>query len=84
MSRFRCTCGHVLTTSGEIPNAAEWLYISDVKFDSYSGSIDAEQLYAAFDHAFVCPKSGHVWMFHDGLEAEPTGYSPVSRATGSG
>lgn len=78
MSKFRCVCGHALTTSGEIPNPDEWLYMSDVDFDCYSGSIDAEELYRTFGHAFVCPKSGHVWVFRDGIDREPTGYAPLA------
>jgi hypothetical protein len=77
MSRFTCVCGHVLTTSGEIPNPDEWLYISDTEYDTFSGTVDAEQVYAAFGHAFVCPRSGHIWVFKDGFDADPTGYAPL-------
>jgi hypothetical protein len=77
MSKFRCLCGEIITTSGDIPNPDEWLYVSDVEFDRYSGSIQAENLYQAFGQAFLCPKSGHIWLFRDGIDAEPTGYAPI-------
>jgi hypothetical protein len=37
MTKFRCVCGHVLTTSGEIPDRDEWLYISAVVVSSSGG-----------------------------------------------
>jgi hypothetical protein len=77
MSKLRCVCGEVLTTSGEIPNSTEWLAISDVGFDQYSGDVATEELYSKFTHAFVCPRSGHIWIFKDGFEHEPSGYAPL-------
>ena len=77
MSKFRCICGEILTTSGEIPNRDEWLYISDVEFERYTGNIEAERLYRAFGRAFVCPRSGHIWVFKDGMAGDPVGYAPL-------
>jgi len=40
MPSFTCKCG-------EIPCPDEWLFISDVEFDKFSGSVDAEEIYKA-------------------------------------
>lgn len=77
MSKFRCICGHALTTSGEIPNPDEWLFVSDVEYAKFEGAIDAERLYAEFGRAYVCPVSGHLWLFHNPSQGEPTGYAPL-------
>ncbi len=77
MSKFRCVCGEILSTSGEIPNPTEWLAIADVQFDVYAGEIASEELYSTFTHVLVCPRSGHLWVFKDGFDSEPSGYEPV-------
>jgi hypothetical protein len=80
MAKFRCVCGEVITTSGAIPNPNEWLYISDVDFGRYSGTVDAEELYQAFGRAFVCPRSGHIWIYKRDFEHDPEGYAPIENA----
>jgi hypothetical protein len=77
MAKFRCVCGYVLSTSGEIPNSSEWLAVSDAQFDGYAGRVDAEELYRAFTHVFVCPQSGHLWVFKQGLANDPVGFAPL-------
>ena len=77
MSKFRCVCGEILTTSGSIPNPIEWLWISDVDFDRFAGSVDGEEVYACFGHAFRCPASGHLWVFEAGMDAAPICYARV-------
>jgi hypothetical protein len=76
MSKFRCVCGHVITTSGAIPNPDEWLFISDTAYDEFEG--DGDQLYMEFGRAYVCPVSGHLWVFRDEAQPEPYGYAPIS------
>lgn len=75
MAKFRCSCGYVIRTSGEIPNPDEWLIISDVEYER-QGSIDMDGLYDRMIHAYRCPRSGHLWIFWDGLEGEPSPYTP--------
>jgi len=77
MSKFRCVCGEILTTSGSVPNEIEWLYISDVDYERFAGTVDAEEVYEALGHAFVCPRSGHIWVFKEGIENDPSGYAPL-------
>ena len=80
MAKIRCVCGEVLTTSGEIPNPIEWLYISDVDYEGFEGEVYAEDVYEQFGHAFVCPRSGHICIFKRGMENEPTAYAPLGEA----
>lgn len=77
MSKIRCVCGEVLPLSGEIPNPFEWLWISDVDYDAFSGQVNAEDIYKSFGHALRCPTSGHVWVFENGMNAAPRGYAPL-------
>ena len=77
MSKIRCVCGEVITLSGDIPNPAEWLYMSDTDYHAYSGLVDSEELYLKFGRAFVCPASGHIWVFSDGMDEDPVGYAPI-------
>jgi hypothetical protein len=77
VAKFLCVCGAVIHTSGTIPNESEWLYISATDYDAFTGQVDAETLHRAFGSAFVCPVSGHIWVFKDGFGADPTGYAPL-------
>ena len=65
--------------SGLIPNPTEWLFISDERYDrEFVGpQVEAEKLDAAFGHAFVCPRSGHLWIYADGFDEVPRCYAPV-------
>jgi hypothetical protein len=78
MSKFRCVCGYTIAISGGIPNPDEWLFISDAEFDEVRGTVDAEVLYKRFRRAFVCPASGHIWVFHDMTDPRPVGYAPIN------
>ena len=77
MSKFRCVCGHVISTSGEIPNPDEWLFISDSEFEDLHGEVDAELLYRRLGRAYVCPVSGHLWVFRKPDASAPVGYAPL-------
>ena len=82
MAKFRCVCGEVISTSGEIPNPCEWRSLSDIAFDSYSGHVDVEALDRATTIMFRCPRSGHLWFFWDGIDAPPSVYSPTQLPAG--
>ena len=55
MAKWLCACGETLQSSGEMPNNSEWLLISDRDFDAFTGLVQAEDVYAAMQHAFRCP-----------------------------
>ena len=63
MAKFSCVCGHVITTSGPIPNLDEWRAISDIDFDTLCGAIDVEELYRSMRTLYRCPASDHLWVF---------------------
>jgi hypothetical protein len=71
MSRFLCICGYQIRTSGDVPNPLEWHLLSDQDFDAFHGLVKAEDVYRATTIAYRCPDSGHLWVFWNGLDAEP-------------
>lgn len=76
MAKMVCPCGEVISTSGLIPNPVEWLLVADVEYDRLQGSIDAESLYKSMVHSFKCPKSGHLFIFWDGMDKPGRIYEP--------
>lgn len=73
MPSIKCKCGEKLGY-GQIPNPIEWLTISDVDFDGYSGMIDSEDLYKSMKSMLQCPKCGRLWFFDHGFENPPRCY----------
>ncbi|MCO5973360.1 hypothetical protein [Actinoallomurus soli] len=78
MSKIRCVCKTILSTSGEIPNPIEWKVMSDSKFDEFSGSVDAEEIYRSCGSIFRCPTCGRLWVFWNDLGEDPQLYAPES------
>lgn len=77
MAKFRCLCGEIISTSGDIPNPHEWHLLSDVEFLSFEPTVTSDEIYQATKLAYRCPKSGHLWVFWDGLDEDPSVYEPV-------
>jgi hypothetical protein len=75
MPSFFCKCGERIL-DGQIPQPNEWLLMSDVEYGTYSGMIDAEQLYLAMKSMLLCPQCGRVWIFWNDYQQPPTCYSP--------
>jgi len=65
MPGLSCTCGHHILY-GEIPCKDEWLLISDVEFDGFSGLVEAEDVYRAMRSLLRCSSCGRLWVFWDG------------------
>ena len=80
MPGMLCRCAESLRY-GEIPNRIEWLVISDVEYDRFSGSVDAEELYRAMKSILKCPKCGRLWIFWEGFSQPPAEYVPVGGST---
>lgn len=78
MAKFQCVCGHVLTTSGPIPNPTEWLALHANEVEGVLAMSDPVQQYLVMTSIYRCPASDHLWIFWDGFEAEPTLYAPTS------
>jgi hypothetical protein len=77
MPKIVCKCGQWLRY-GDIPNPIEWLFISDVEYDKFSGSVDAEVLYRAMKSFLQCPICGRLWVFWNGFGSDPDEYIPRS------
>jgi hypothetical protein len=77
MAKWLCLCGHTIRSSGAIPNPDEWHLLSDVTFDGFEGTVDAEEIYLATTIAYRCPASDHLWIFWNGFDHAPSIYSPV-------
>jgi len=75
MPSLTCGCGKILHY-GEIPCPNEWLFISDVEFDKFSGTVDAEEIYKAMKSLIKCSRCGTMWFFWNGFQAEPQQYVP--------
>jgi hypothetical protein len=78
VAKFRCVCGEIIRTSGEIPNPIEWHALSDVDFDAFQGQVDAEEIYLRTTIFYRCPKSDHLWVFWDGIDSPPQVYTPTA------
>jgi hypothetical protein len=48
-------CGHRIIY-GEIPCRDEWLLISDVEYDRFTGTVDAERLSSEMLHMLLCTR----------------------------
>jgi hypothetical protein len=77
MPKITCKCGEFLSYS-EIPCTIEYRFISDVDYDKYTGSIDAEKLYGQMKSFIKCPKCNRLWMFWDGYSKNPTEYTKAN------
>ena len=56
---------------GEIPNPDELLTISDVEYDKFAGSIDAEELYKQMKSMLRCSSCNRLIYFENGFDNEP-------------
>ena len=75
MPSLTCRCGEILHY-GEIPCPNELLFISDVEFDKFSGSVDAEEIYKIMKSIIKCQNCSTMWFFWNGFQAEPQQYVP--------
>ena len=90
MTKFACVCGEQIRISGAIPNPMEWHLIADTELDlllpngplgppdrpPFAGtSIETTSLLDTFRYVYLCPRCGGLWIFWQGLDADPTYYS---------
>ncbi len=67
----------MISTSGESP--AEWLIVPEQSFGaSWDAREDYEALFRKTTPMFLCPASGHVWIFWSGLGEPGVCYYPGS------
>lgn len=60
----------------KIPNPNEYLFISDVDYDSYAGKVDSEELYKQMKSMLVCDQCRRIWIFWNGFKNDPEAYLP--------
>jgi hypothetical protein len=83
MPGLDCSCGHRISY-GEIPCKDEWLLISDVDFDGFSGPVEAEDVYRAMRSLLKCPVCNRLWVFWNGYQDVAQEFIPVPKAGPSG
>jgi hypothetical protein len=44
MAKWLCSCRATIRSSGLVPNPAEYLLVSDLDFDAFTGRIQAEDV----------------------------------------
>ncbi|MEV6242970.1 hypothetical protein [Lentzea sp. NPDC051838] len=76
MAKFNCICGYLIRVSGEIPNPAEFKFMSDSDFDNFEGLVEAEAVYLACRSMFKCGNCGRLWVYWDGFDSRPEPYAP--------
>ena len=74
MPKFLCKCGETLSYS-QIPCKIEYKFISDVSYDQFSGTVDAEKLYEQMKSFIECPKCKRLWFFWNGFKDQATEYT---------
>jgi hypothetical protein len=75
MPKMLCRCGNILRY-GDIPNPIEWLMISDLDFDTFTGTVNTEEVYSSFTHALHCPQCSRLWIFWKGFAEDPQLFVP--------
>lgn len=78
MPKLACKCGEFINYS-DIPSPFEWLLISDVNFDSFQGTVNAEDVYHAMTHAFLCPQCRRLWILWDGFGNRAEEFVPMPK-----
>lgn len=77
MAKFQRVCGSTIRTSGDIPHLYQWNLLLGEAFDELPEIADVDRLYLDATVMFKCPRSEHLWIYWNGLDASPTLYSPT-------
>ncbi|UUC45194.1 hypothetical protein [Flavobacterium cerinum] len=74
MPKIKCNCGNIIGLGG-IPDPNQYLVISDVEYDHFSGMVDAEAIYMKMKIIIECKSCKRLHIFWDGFDKESTTYS---------
>jgi hypothetical protein len=77
LAKFRCVCGHVISTSNGIPNPNEWHVLANTTLDEMAAPIELMELLTRSRYAYRCPRSDRLWIFWEGLGSRPSLYGPL-------
>lgn len=47
----------------DIPSEHQYMYISDLEYDSFSGAVDTEFLYKNMSMFFMCENCERIWIY---------------------
>lgn len=73
MPKLKCDCGTIIDLGG-IPSPNKWLIVSDIAYDEYMGSVDAEELYAKMQIMVKCKVCDRLHIYWDDYNQPPTTY----------
>lgn len=67
MPKIICKCKEIIDLS-EIPTPNQYMFISDIDYDKFTGSIDSEDLYMEMNIMIKCPNCGRLHIYWDGFD----------------
>lgn len=73
MPSILCLCNQKISYS-EIPSKYEWLFMSDIEFDNFTGNVDAEEVYSKMKHFLRCSSCHRLYIFWKGFNNPPEIY----------
>ncbi len=69
MPKIRCKCDNIIRLS-DIPSPNQWLIISDVEFDKFSGMVNSEDVFNKMKIAVKCNQCGRLHIYWDGFDKD--------------
>ena len=80
MGKFRCVCDYVISTSRDDDS---WLIVREREFEEIEeAGAGTDGIYEKATRMYVCPKSGHIWVFWARWNAPASCYEPRSNIVG--
>ena len=73
MPKYMCKCGNIIYAN-DIPCHDELRFISAEDFESYIGTVDAEEIYLATKPILICRNCSRFLVFLNGYQDKPTFY----------
>ena len=73
MPKLVCKCKNILDLS-PIPCRDQYLFISDMEFDTVPDELPAGDLYSKFELFFECPNCERLWVYWNGFSNPPKIY----------
>jgi len=73
MPKYQCKCGITINLS-EIPSPNQFMIISDVEMDQFTGSVESEDVYRSMKIVANCPNCHRLHIFWEGFNENPSTY----------
>jgi hypothetical protein len=82
VGKFRCVCNYVISTSRDDDG---WLMVREREFEELEeAGCGTDGVYEKATRMYVCPVSGHIWVFWSGWDTPASCYEPRSNTVGNG